>query len=162
MTDRRRYLYYVVLWHLRGTDPNDTAFHWGLNDHHQTGSAFGYKCHIRNLSANWLTGHGATNGIRKSMALVIIVRIIRNIPANYVAQLEQLVRADDASHNSLLSVSCTVWLFRVLQRLQYAGLLKCNDLGGLEREFWQISQEHRASACIAKRPPPICVSALCT
>ncbi|EPS94007.1 hypothetical protein FOMPIDRAFT_1135080 [Fomitopsis schrenkii] len=153
---------YVVL-HLRSTEPNDNSFHWGLYHHYRpkANAAIGYKYHIRNVGSNWLTDHGPTSGLLKSMALVVIVRIIRSVPADYVPQFQQLMQAEDAIVNTIPSVSCRVWLFRTLQRLQLSHFLRCNDLNALEQEIRKIGQEERLSACKAEIPRPIRASALC-
>lgn len=156
---------YIVL-HLRSTDPDDNTFHWGLYHHYQPteDDALGYKYHVQNIGDNWMTDHSATSGILKSMALVVVVRIIRNIlTANYVSQFQQLVRADHTNVNIIPSMPCRIWLFRALQRLQHAGLLRCNDLNALEQEVRKIGRDERLSACqanlstLVRSVPPLCV-----
>jgi len=150
---------YVVL-HLRNTEPDDTTFHWGLYHHHVVNNIPGHKYHIRNIGSMWIADHAPTSGIHKSMALCVVVRVIRHLPPNLISQFRQLVCAEDTTLHSIPGITCRVWVFRGLGRLQHAGLLQCADLSALEAEISQIGQEERPSACVAKRPRPIRVSAL--
>ena len=69
------------------------------------------------------------------------------------------MKSYDGTLNSILGISCRVWLLMVLDRLVEEGLVHC-DVGELERECMDFGNEFSLSASLNEQPRPVVGSML--
>ena len=133
---------YIGLW-IRDDPPQPNNFHWGFYYHtHKKG---GTKYHITNIGRGWIGGHGPTSGVFKSLFLCVLIEI-GSIPAEKEVELDRIMRSEDDSLNSIVGVSCRVWIFAILPHLIETGLLRCDDLDSLQQECFGFGNAHMMSA----------------
>lgn len=153
----RRKLYIVL--HIRDFPPIANDFHWGFY-HHKTQTG-GTKYHMRNLGAGWIADHESTGGVFKSLFLCVLIEI-GSIPAEKEGTLDQIMRTLDGSANSIPGFTCRVWVLTILPLLIQAGLLRCDDLAGLQQECFDYGNTCMTSAGNNDQPRPVKVSSRCS
>jgi hypothetical protein len=148
---------YIVLY-IRKDPPVENDFHWAFYYHKDS---IGKKYHAKNLGAGWITDHGETNGLFKSWLLCVVITIA-SIPEHKEQQLDRIMRTYDSSINSILGISCRVWIFEILKILVQQNLVRCNDLQALEVECKSFGNQHMHTAAANEQPRPTVVSKLST
>lgn len=149
---------YIGLW-IRHDPPIANDFHWGFY-YHKTVKG-GTKYHMKGLGSGWIADHGSTRGVFKSQFLCVLIEIGR-IPADKEGTLDQVIRSRDGSANDIPGMTCRVWLFTILPFLVQSGLVRCNDLQGLQQECFDFGNANMASAARNEQPRPVTVSNLCS
>jgi hypothetical protein len=148
---------YIVLW-IRNDPPTANDFHWGFYYHKIPKG--GTKYHMRNLGGGWIADHASTGGVFKSQFLCVLIEV-GSIPASKEGALDQVMRSYDGSANNIPGFTCRVWIFKILQLLIEARLLRCNDLAGLQQECFNHGNACMRSATENDQPRPVRVSSLC-
>ena len=64
----------------------------------------------------WITAHGITAEVFKSLFLCVLIRI-GTIDSAHASQLDSVMRSYDGQLNSTPNLSCDSWLFAVMERL---------------------------------------------
>lgn len=160
LSDLRPGALYLVLFIRPSGLPND--FHWGLYLH-KDGERGGTKLHITNLGfcpGNWIADHGVTKGVLKSMALIGLMRISREDPANERV-IADIIRQEDAILNNIPEITCRIWVLRACERLRQAGYMSFPSLEALEREAFAFGNLNLQSADRALQPRPLVDSRVC-
>ncbi|KAF2646000.1 hypothetical protein P280DRAFT_524599 [Massarina eburnea CBS 473.64] len=149
---------YVILF-LNGDPHTPSNFHWGLYLHESVRG--GTKYHIKGQGAGWITDHGHTAGVFKSISLIGLFQVAV-VPNGLEAYTDQQLRTYDSSLNDLPGITCRVWLLRVLALLQKevngSKILKCTDLSALEAEVKAWGNGNAEAALKNQQPRPVGVS----
>ena len=116
---------------------------------------------MKGLGAGWIADHGRTGCVFKSQFLCVLIEI-GNIPADKEGTLDHLMRSRDGSANTTPGLTCRVWVFVILPLLIQVGLLRCNDLAGLEQECFNLGNECMDSAAGNDQPRPVRISSRCS
>lgn len=148
-----------ILLYIRSDPPISNDFHWGFYYHKS--AAGGTKYHMRNLGAGWIAEHGSNGGVFKSQLLCVLVEI-GSIPSDKEGTLDQIMRSVDGSANTIPGLTCRVWVFTILPLLIQAGLLRCNDLAGLQQECFNYGNSEMTSAASNEQPRSVSISSRCT
>ncbi|KKY27214.1 hypothetical protein UCRPC4_g01197 [Phaeomoniella chlamydospora] len=148
---------YIVLW-IRNDPPEQNDFHWGFY-YHKT-AAGGAKYHIKELSSGWITDHGTTGGVMKSLFLCVLIEI-GTISESSEATFDQIVRTYDRTLNTIQGLTCRVWVMKIIPLLVRQGLLRCNDVKALQAECMNFGNRYARSAAAAEQPRPIMVATTC-
>jgi len=149
---------YIVLW-IRNDPPIANDFHWGFYYHETTTG--GTKYHMKSLGGGWIADHGTTSGVFKSQFPCVLIEI-GSISADKEGMLDRIMRSYDGSANTTPGFTCRVWVFMILPLLIQAGLLRCNDLAGLQQECFGYGNEYMSSAARNDQPRPVRVSSRCS
>lgn len=120
----------------------------------------GTKYHIKNLSSGWITGHGNTGGVMKSIFLCVLIQIGTIDPVR-AAQLESIMRSYDGQLTSISNINCATWLSTVLEKLVQQSLVHSTDIPGLRDECLAFGNEHMATARDNRHPRPVVTSNKC-
>ena len=149
---------YVALW-LRNDPPPPNDFHWGLYYHQ--GPRGGIVYQVKGLDEGWITDHGVSGCIFKSLFLCCLVRI-GAVPATEEQCLDVAIRSRDSSLSKIQGVTCKVWLFEVLPCLIREGLVRCENLEALKSECLEIGDKFRFDASGNVQPRPVLISTTCS
>ncbi|KAJ5492700.1 hypothetical protein N7539_001446 [Penicillium diatomitis] len=148
---------FIVLW-IRSDPPRPNDFHWGYYFH--TNSQGGVKYHMRNIGGGWMPDHGPTGGVFKSNFLCVLIQV-GTIPEAARNTLDQTMRSHDGDVNTIPGVTCRVWVLTIFRRLMQYGIVRCSDIGGLERECMTLGNQYSPGAAINQQPRPVVRSSLC-
>ena len=149
---------YIGLW-LRDITPQPNNFHWGFYYH--THELSGTEYHVKNMSRGWIADHAPTGGVFKSLFLCVLIEI-GSIPVEKEIELDRIMRSYDDTINSILKVTCRIWMSTVLRDLIHAGLLRCDDLDALQQECFDFGNAHTMSAVDNNQPRPVMISSTCS
>lgn len=156
LTDPEPNALYILLF-IRSDLPLQNDFHWSLY-HHTSPSSGGKKYHVIGRSSRWLADHSLASDITKSFLLVGLFQIAF-IPAEF--DVDSVMRSFDDRLNDVEGLNCRTWVFDVLGSLRGSGVLRCDDLGALEREALDWGNVYAVEACGNIQPRPLGRSALC-
>lgn len=114
-----------------------------------------------------MANHGPASRVFNSFLLVGLVRIA-DVRAGLESYVDGTLRTYDANLN-VPGRTCRVWLFEVLALLQKPvggggggdAVLKCGDLGALEKEIMEWGNAHAGAAHENVQPRPVNAFALC-
>jgi len=146
---------YILLF-LRSDQPVNDDFHWALY-HHYNDTLGGKKYHITGSVGTWTAGHVSTIGVVKSFLLVGLFHIC-TVLAGFEAHVDTQIRQYDEALNPDPTITCRVWLFRVLAKLKEpvsGHKIIDADLDQLEREVKDFGNLHAMSAVFNEQPRPI-------
>ncbi|KAJ5144218.1 uncharacterized protein N7515_003005 [Penicillium bovifimosum] len=142
-----------IALYLRSDPPLPNDFHWAFYLHNGTGSTpVGTKYHVRGIGGGWIPGHEATAGIFAENFLCVMIQI-GTIPASAHARVDELMRINDQTLNSIPGITCRTWLLEVLGVLVEEGFVHC-DVRELEKDCMEIGNEHSWSASTNEQPRP--------
>jgi hypothetical protein len=146
---------YIALW-LRYDPPPLDDFHWAF--YHHDGPKGGTVYQVKGLGEGWITDHGVSGCIFKSLFLGGLVRI-GNIPETKKQELDQWIRSLDNNLNEIKDITCKVWLFEVLTHLIKQGFVRCADPEALKSECLAFGNKFRFEASENIQPRPVTVAA---
>ncbi len=149
---------YVALW-LRNDPPPLNDFHWAF--YHHEGPTGGTMYQVKGLGEGWISDHGVSGCIFKSLFLCCLVRI-GSIPAASEQKLDRIIRSCDKSLNEIPNVTCKVWLFKILLQLVQQGFMQCHDSKILETECLAFGNGFRWEASANVQPRPVVVATSCS
>jgi hypothetical protein len=149
---------HVALW-LRNDPPPLNDFHWAFYYHE--GPKGGTIYQVKGLSEGWITDHGVTGCIFKSLFLCCLVQI-GNISSTKKQELDQTIRSCDSTLNEICDVTCKVWLFEVLPRLIEQGFVRCDNPEALKAECLAIGNKFRVEASGNVQPRPAKIANTCS
>lgn len=87
---------------------------------------------MKTLGVGCMIDHGPKANVFDSRFLCTLIQIA-SIPAKREL-LDEKIRSFDDSVNSIVGITCGVWVLRVIEVLIQNGLAYCSDLPGLEAE----------------------------
>jgi hypothetical protein len=149
---------YIFLW-IRQDPPIANDFHWGFY-YHKT-KVGGTEYHMKSIGGGWIANHGSTGGVFKSQFLCVLIEI-GSISADKEGTLDRIMKSYDSSANTIPGLTCRFWVFMILPLLIQAGLLRCDDLVGLQQECFGYGNECMSSAANNDQPRPVKVSSRCS
>lgn len=146
----------------RGHPPGLDNYHWGLYLHinHVNG---GTKYHITNRGidgTHWITDHGRTAGVFKSMRLVGLFRIAQ-VSIERFEEADGIIRTFDESLNDVEGRTCRTWALEVMALLNEVSIVQCQSFEALNREILDWANDNVQSAVLAQQPRPLADSSLC-
>jgi hypothetical protein len=114
---------------------------------------------------NWTPNFASTSGLMKSGNLSVVIHF-GSIPECHAELLDQLMRTynDDLTKTPTYGesqVSCQTWVLAVVRLLVGHGLVKCEDVGKLERECKDLGNEATREGRDV-RPRPVVVATTCS
>ena len=142
---------YIGLW-VRDDPPPVNDFHWAFYHHH--GGHGGKMYQVKGLGEGWITDHGQTGCIFKSLFLGCLMRIA-SIDEGRTGELDRVIENLDSELNEIPGVTCRVWLFEVLPRLVEAGFFTCRDPQALQTECLELGDGIRIEASRNLQPRPV-------
>ncbi len=148
---------YIALW-LRNDPPPLDDFHWAF--YHHKGPAGGTIYQVKELGEGWITDHGVSGCIFKSLFLCCLVQI-GSIAAASEQTLDLTIRSYDNKLNEIPNVTCKVWLFKSLLQLLRHALIHCHDPKLLETECLAFGNKFRLDASGNVQPRPVVVATSC-
>lgn len=117
--------------------------------------------HVKNLGSGWITDHGNTGGVMKSLFLCVLIKI-GTIDPTRATQLDSIMRSYDGRLTSIPNINCGNWLFTVLEELVQQSLVHCTDIQGLRDECLAFGNEHMITARDNEQPRPVVTSTMCS
>lgn len=115
---------------------------------------------VKGLGEGWITDHGVSGCIFKSLFLCCLVRI-GNIAVTREQELDQCIRSYDVTLNEIPHVTCKVWLFKVSAHLIGQGFVHCDSLEALEKECLAFGNMVRLEASRNVQPRPVADATTC-
>lgn len=115
--------------------------------------------HIINEGNGWIATHGTIAEIFKEFLFLELLPIV-TVPVGKEDELDSILRVYDGKLNHYEVITCRVWLWMVLRRLQYkpentVQTLKCSKLEKLTKEAVKLENFHPRGIAMNEQRRPL-------